>query len=196
MLHPPEEGGLRTALTWRLTAALTRNSLEPVGDLLTATLLTPPPVIKAQTPVGLNSSPGVDHMIATPSPLTDREIPLICADFGAHHHDHSKPRRCDSCSGIWCDHLECIWSASINREDDQRQAQLRSSYDNLRLHIKEHILNSCATCSLCEDLFFHHILQLQLLFEVHLTEVGQVRLAVGNSLMSLRKHVEEVHRRF
>jgi len=124
--------------------------------------------------------------------MTRHVTPLVGAAVLGHQYrdGHNEARGCDRCAEVWCAHSECIFRASINKGDDHMQTQLLSSYDNLRLHIHEHFLYSRATCALCENLFYHHIMQLFLLFEVTSAEV---RLSVGNNLMKLRKHVEEVH---
>ena len=152
------------------------------------TLLDLPPAIEAQMPV--------DHIFSLPSPMTHHEMPSVNATIEVHQYGHNTPRRCDRCSGIWCTYLECIFRASSNREDGQRQTQLQSSYDNLRLHIHEHSVNSLAACSICEDLFFYHILHRQVLFSVDSAEMAQALITVGANIMHLRKHVEEVHGRF
>jgi len=151
------------------------------------------PAIKTQLPVVLNPSLDMNQMITSISPMTHQETPLVNTSVEVHQYAHNRPSRCDRCSGIWCTYLECIIRASLSREDDQKQNQLQSSYDDLRHHIQEHLRNSYTTCSLCEDLFFHHMLQRQLLFSVHSAEAGEIRLAMGTNLMYLRKHVEEVH---
>jgi len=90
-------------------------------------------------------------------------------------------------------HSECIFRVIMGGADQGIRAQLLKSYEDLRLHIHEHTFSSRETCSLCENLFYHHTLQLPLLFEVKAGEVGQVWLGLGNNLMNLRKHVEEAH---
>jgi len=174
------EEGAGAGLTWTL-----KENLSTVPQPMPLGLA---PAIEAQMPV--------NHMIASHSPMTHQEAPSVNTTVAVHQHNHHTHRRCDRCSGIWCTYLECIVSASINREDDQKQTQLQTSYDDLRLHIHEHSLNSFAKCSLCEDLFFHHILQRQLLFSVDSAEMAQVRIAVGTNIMYLRMHVEEAHGRF
>ena len=135
----------------------------------------------------------MDHMIALPSRMTPQETPSGGAVVQL---PQGEVRSCDRCAMVWCAHSECIFRASVDKGDNNRQTQLLSSYDKLRLHIHEHLVGSRATCGLCENLFYHHILQLLLLFEANLAEVGQVRRDIGKNLMKLRQHVDEVHGRF
>jgi len=178
---------------WKL-AAFTGNSLETAENWPTIPQPTPlvlSPAIN-QPPVSLNLPLEVGYIIASPMPR--QAAPSVDATARVHQHDgHNEARVCDRCEVVWCAHSECILRASVNRGDDHRQTQLLSSYENLRDHIPEHLLDRRATCSSCENLFYRHSLQLCLLFGANSAEV---RLSVINNLMKLRKHVEEVHGRF
>lgn len=161
--------------------------------------LVPPPAEGGLLPVGLSPSNEIDytmdHIIYSPS-LMRHQAGLpgnATVPLGFHQHEWNGSKGCDRCSRLWCTHSECIFRASVEGAGQEIRTQLLRSYNNLRLHIHEHTFGSCETCSLCEDLFYHHTLQLPLLFEVKAGEVGQVWLGLGKNLMSLRKHVEEAH---
>ncbi|KAF8427022.1 hypothetical protein EV426DRAFT_572377 [Tirmania nivea] len=157
------------------------------------------PAMGSQMPVNLNLSHELGYRMhsKTPSPsLIPRGASLPVnsnAVIQLYQSGHKESKGCDKCSGFWCMHSECIFRASVKGADQGIRTQLLRSYENLRLHIHEHTFGARETCSLCEDLFYHHTLQLPLLFEVKADEVGQVWLRLGNNLMNLRKHVEEAH---
>ena len=157
------------------------------------------PAMGDQMPVDLNTShegSGRMDRISLSSSLIPHQVALpvnLDAAMGLNEHERKGDRGCDRCSGFWCTHSECIFRASIEGADHGIRVQLLRSYNNLRLHIHEHTFGSREACRLCEDLFYHHTLQLPLLFEAKAGEVGQVWLGLGNNLMSLRNHVEEAH---
>ena len=150
-----------------------------------------------QLQVGLNPSHEMDltmdWIISSPTLVQPQASLPANAAVIPHQHKRKESKDCDRCSGFWCTHSECIFRASVEGSGQGIRAQLLRSYNNLRLHIHEHTFGSRHTCSLCEDLFYQHTLQLPLLFQVKADEVGQVWLGLGNNLMNLRKHVEEAH---
>lgn len=99
---------------------------------------------------------------------------------------------CPHCSQLWLAHSECIF---VTGNGTQERKELHSSFQELKSHIQGHWLLSSTPCSVCQDYFFYHLLTLQLLQNVNLQDLrsGQIKMALRQEVMELRKHVRENH---
>lgn len=96
---------------------------------------------------------------------------------------------CASCPSIWCFHLESIM---FSDPEDKGVSNLKRSYRDLRQHIHEvHQWHYGATCAMCENMFCHLGKMIQL--EAAKTDFKSVKIDLGSSFMTLRKHIQEAH---
>ena len=104
---------------------------------------------------------------------------------------------CPHCSRLWLAHSECIFEASIATQDcnENGQHRLRTSFQELKVHVQEHWIASGTSCCLCQDHFSDHLLALQLLSKVNLEDPRhwQIRMDLRQGVSVFRKHVRERH---
>ncbi|KAF8427028.1 hypothetical protein EV426DRAFT_591265 [Tirmania nivea] len=138
----------------------------------------------------------VQNSVSLPTIQTPWPQVLDSNQFRLQQNSLEQYKPCSDCPQLWLSHCECIFASCNVSHDFKENDLLHRSFQDLKRHIQEHWIGSGISCSVCQNHFFYHLLNLQLLSKANAEDLrhSQIRMDFRQDVITFRNHVRENHR--